>query len=47
LHAQFSCTFSRSIDDASGVNSQDVTDGTPYVMDFYDRKNDRGLCGWA
>jgi len=48
LRAQFSYTFSRSIDDASGVNSQDFTDGTPYVMDFYDRKNDRGLSTfWA
>src|SRR6516165_3199661 len=32
LRAQFSYTFSRAIDDASGVNSQDFTDGTPYVM---------------
>ena len=48
LRAQISYTFSRSIDDASGVNSQDFTDGTPYVMDFYDRKNDRGLSSfWA
>ena len=48
LRAQISYTFSRSIDDASGVNSQDFTDGTPYVMDFYDRKNDRGLSAfWA
>jgi hypothetical protein len=48
LRAQISYTISRSIDDASGVNSQDFTDGTPYVMDFYDRKNDRGLSAfWA
>jgi hypothetical protein len=48
LHAQVSYTFARSIDDASGINSQDFSDGTPYVMDFYDRKNDRGLSAfWA
>jgi len=48
LRAQLSYTFSRAIDDASGVNSQDFTDGSPYVMDFYDRKNDRGLSQfWA
>jgi hypothetical protein len=48
LRAQLSYTFSRAIDDASGVNSQDFADGSPYVMDFYDRKNDRGLSQfWA
>jgi hypothetical protein len=48
LAAQFSYTFSRSIDDSSGLNSQDYSDGSPYVMDFYDRKNDRGLSSfWA
>jgi hypothetical protein len=48
LRAQFSYTFSRSIDDASGVNSQDYSDGSPYVMDFYDRKIDQGLSTfWA
>jgi hypothetical protein len=48
LRAQLSYTFSRAIDDSSGVNSQDYTDGTPYVLDFYDRKADRGLSSyWA
>src|SRR5215831_1353598 len=48
LRAQFSYTFSRAIDVSSGVNSQDYTDGTPYVLDFYDRKADRGLSSyWA
>jgi len=36
------------VDDASGVNSQDYTDGSPYVLDYYDRKADRGLSAfWA
>jgi hypothetical protein len=43
LRAQLSYTFSRAIDDASGINSQDFSDGSPYVLDFYDRKIDRGL----
>ena len=48
LRAQISYTFSRSIDDASGVNSQDFTNGSPYVFDYYDRKADRGLSTfWA
>jgi hypothetical protein len=48
LRAQVSYTFSRAVDDASGVNSQDFTNGSPYVMDFYDRKIDRGLSQfWA
>jgi carboxypeptidase family protein/TonB-dependent receptor-like protein len=48
LRAQISYTFSRSIDDASGVNSQDFTNGSPYVFDYYDRKADRGLSAfWA
>ncbi len=48
LRAQFSYTFSRAVDDSSGVNSQDYTDGSPYVLDFYDRKADRGLSTfWA
>jgi outer membrane receptor protein involved in Fe transport len=48
LRAQISYTFSRAIDDSSGVNSQDYSDGTPYVLDFYDRKADRGLSSyWA
>src|SRR5262249_51604297 len=48
LRAQLSYTFSRAIDAASGVNSQDFTDGSPYVFDWYDRKADRGLSQfWA
>ena len=48
LRAQFSYTFSRSIDDSSGINSQDYSDGSPYVFDYYDRKADRGLSRfWA
>jgi outer membrane receptor protein involved in Fe transport len=48
LRAQLSYTFSRAIDDSSGINSQDYSDGTPYVLDFYDRKVDRGLSSfWA
>src|SRR5262249_55984755 len=48
VRAQVSYTFSRSIDDSSGVNSQDYTDGSTYVIDYYDRKADRGLSGfWA
>jgi hypothetical protein len=48
LRAQLSYTFSRAIDDASGINSQDYSDGSPYVLDFYDRKIDRGLSQfWA
>ena len=48
LRAQASYTFSRAIDDSSGINSQDYSDGTPYVLDFYDRKADRGLSSfWA
>ena len=48
LRAQFSYTFSRSIDDSSGVNSQDYSDGSVYSFDYYDRKADRGLSAfWA
>jgi hypothetical protein len=36
------------VDDSSGVNSQDYSDGSPYVLDWYDRKADRGLSSfWA
>src|SRR5258708_12331999 len=43
LRAQISYTFSRSIDDASGINSQDYTDGTPSVLNFYAPKPNPGL----
>ncbi len=43
LRAQLSYTFARSVDDASGINSQDFGNGIQYGMDWYDRKMDRGL----
>jgi outer membrane receptor protein involved in Fe transport len=48
MRAQASYSFSRSIDDSSGVNSQDYSDGSVYSFDYYDRKADRGLSSfWA
>ncbi|HET8548323.1 MAG TPA: TonB-dependent receptor [Bryobacteraceae bacterium] len=48
LRAQVSYTFSRSIDDSSGINSQDYDNSVTYVLDWYDRKADRGLSSfWA
>jgi hypothetical protein len=48
LRAQFAYTLSRSVDDSSGINSQDFSTGGVYVFDFYDRKADRGLSSfWA
>jgi outer membrane receptor protein involved in Fe transport len=43
LGAQASYTFSRSVDDSSGINSQDFDSVTQYVLDWYDRTIDRGL----
>jgi outer membrane receptor protein involved in Fe transport len=43
LRMQFSYTFSRSIDDASGMNTQDFVNNPGYVLDIYDRTIDRGL----
>ncbi len=43
FRAQASYTFSRSVDDASGINSQDLSNNIQYVADFYDCKYDRGL----
>jgi len=43
FRAQASYTFSRSVDDASGINSQDFSNNIQYVADFYDRTYDRGL----
>jgi outer membrane receptor protein involved in Fe transport len=43
FRAQFSYTFARSIDDASGINSQDFDNSTQYAIDFYNRQADRGL----
>ncbi len=47
LRAQFSYTFSRSIDEASGINSQDFDNSTQYALDWYDRKADRGLSSFS
>jgi hypothetical protein len=48
LRAQLAYTLSRSIDDASGINSQDFDNSTIYVFDWYDRTADRGLSSlWA
>ncbi|HYN24315.1 MAG TPA: TonB-dependent receptor [Pyrinomonadaceae bacterium] len=41
--AQLSYTFSRSVDDSSGINSQDFGNVVQYGLDFYDRLADRGL----
>ena len=43
LRAQVSYTFSRSIDDSSGINSQDFGNVVQYGLDWYDRTIDRGL----
>ena len=43
LRAQASYTFARSVDDTSGINSQDFDNGVQYSLDWYDRKMDRGL----
>jgi hypothetical protein len=43
LRGQFSYTFSRSVDDASGINSQDFDNVVQYGLDWWDRKVDRGL----
>jgi outer membrane receptor protein involved in Fe transport len=43
LRAQLSYTFSRSIDDSSGINSQDFGNVVQYGLDWYDRTIDRGL----
>lgn len=48
FRVQLSYTWSKAIDDASGINSQDYSNGSPYVSDWYDRKFDRGLSNfWA
>lgn len=41
--AQLSYTLSRSIDDSSGINSQDFGNVVQYGLDWYDPKYDRGL----
>ena len=42
VRAQASYTFSRSIDDASGINSQDFDNVVQYGLDWYDPTYDRG-----
>ena len=42
LRAQVSYTLARSIDDSSGINSQDFDNNVQYVLDWYDRSFDRG-----
>jgi len=41
--AQLSYTLSESVDDASGINSQDFSNNVQYVSDWYDLERDRGL----
>jgi len=43
VRAQVSYTWSKSIDDSSGINSQDFGNVVQYGMDWYDRTRDRGL----
>jgi hypothetical protein len=43
FRAQVSYTFGRSVDDASGINSQDFDNVVQYNLDWYDRTIDRGL----
>jgi len=47
LRAQLSYTFARSIDEASGINSQDFDNSTQYSINFFDRKADRGLSSFS
>ena len=42
LRAQVSYTLARSVDDSSGINSQDFDNNVQYVLDWYDRTFDRG-----
>src|SRR5262245_34813610 len=42
LRAQVSYTLARSVDDSSGINSQDFDNNVQYVLDWYDRTYDRG-----
>ena len=46
FRAQLSYTWSKAIDDASGINSQDFGNNVQYVMDWYDRTRDRGLAAF-
>ena len=42
FRAQVSYTLARSVDDSSGINSQDFDNNVQYVLDWYDRTFDRG-----
>jgi outer membrane receptor protein involved in Fe transport len=42
VRAQISYTLARSIDDASGINSQDFDNVVQYGLDWYDPEYDRG-----
>jgi hypothetical protein len=46
LRSQFSYTWSKSVDDSSGIVSSDFISGTQYTLDYLDRKLDRGLSGF-
>jgi outer membrane receptor protein involved in Fe transport len=41
--AQVSYTFSRAVDNSSGINSQDFSSVVQYNLDYYDLNRDRGL----
>jgi outer membrane receptor protein involved in Fe transport len=47
FRSQVSYTFSRSIDESSGINSQDFDNTTQYPINFFDRKADRGLSSFS
>jgi outer membrane receptor protein involved in Fe transport len=42
LRAQVSYTLAKSIDDSSGLNSQDFDNNVQYILDWYDPSYDRG-----
>ena len=44
--AQLSYTFSRAVEDSSGINSQDFSNVAIYGLDWYDREYDRGLAAF-
>jgi outer membrane receptor protein involved in Fe transport len=43
FRAQVSYTLAKSVDDSSGINSQDFGNVVQYALDWYDRLRDRGL----
>jgi hypothetical protein len=47
LRAQVSYTLAKSIDDASGINSQDFDSGVQYGLDWYEPTRDRGPSAFA